>query len=117
MNKKFHITITDNEKGTVELDVDTDCIVGAVHAAQYGQDGVVCLGYSDCSGLTVASTAFGAIKVSKQITNKPLSNALLAAMLIAETNKKEDDKDALDAEREDKGVDIPFPSPRKNEQS
>ena len=117
MNKRFHIQIVDNEENTVVLDTDTDCIVGAVHQVRGEQDGVVCLGYSSCNGSVIAQTAFGAIKASKQITNKPGINAILVAMMAMQALNKEEGKDGMDAERKDEGVVIPFPSSRKDEQS
>lgn len=33
--KSFHITITDNETGEVFHDVDSDCIIGAVHGDEH----------------------------------------------------------------------------------
>lgn len=117
MNKKFHIKIVDNEEGVVVLDIDTDCIVGAVHQEQDGQNATVCLGYSDCNDTTIAQTAFGAIKVSKQITNKSGVNAVLMAMLAMEALKKEESKDGMDSKGEDGSIIIPFPSSRKDKQS
>lgn len=116
IKKPFHVTITDNVSGTVELDTDTDCIIGAVHQEQDGKGGTICLGYTDCSGMILAATAFGAIKVSKQIMSKPGISAMLMAMLAAEAlgEKKEEENNEMDSKREDEGVVIPFPSPRSD---
>lgn len=118
MNKRFHIKIIDNNTNEVALDIDTDCIVGAVHQTRDEQDGTTTLGCSDCNGMVIANTAFGAIKVSKQITNKPGIGAILMSMLATEAlNKKEEENDGVDSKREDDGVVIPFPSSRKDKQS
>lgn len=118
MNKQFHIKIVDNNTNEVMVDIDTDCIVGAVHQTCDERDVTTILGYSDCNGTVIANTAFGAIKASKQITNKSGIGAILMSMLAAEAlNKKEEENDGVDSKREDDGVVIPFPSSRKDKQS
>ena len=116
MNKRFHITIKDNASGTIELDMDTDCIIGATHKGDGEPQGTVCLGYSDCPGLTLVHTAFGAVKVTKQITNKPRLNTLLSMMLMT-ASKEEKEDGGVDSERTNDGTVIPFPTSRKDEQS
>lgn len=117
MNKRFHITIKDNVSGTIELDIDTDCIIGATHQGEGEQQGTVCLGYSDCPGLTLVHTAFGAIKVTKQITNKPGLRGLLAKMLMIASEEEEEEDGGVDSERTNDGTVVPFPTSRKDEQS
>ena len=83
MSKAFHITITDNKAGTIELDMDTDCIIGAVDVCNSeGKDGTIELGYTDCSGANLVSTAAGAIAASKAVTeNRPALRVLFLMAL------------------------------------
>ena len=116
MNKRFHIKIVDNDTNEVALDVDTDCIVGAVQIEQDGREGSICLGYSDCNSMRIANTAYGAIEAGKRITNNAGASALLTAILAAKAlgKKEEESKDGVDAERSDEGTVIPFPTSRKD---
>lgn len=113
--KSFHITITDNDKGTVELDIDTNCICGAASSAN--GDGVYTFGYSSCDGVTLAETIFGALKTGKQLCSgqdRAGVRLLVASKLAGDMEEK---KDEVDDQRKDTGVEIPFPVPGKNIES
>ena len=115
MNKRFHIIIKDLKEQTVVLDAVTDCICGAVHAVENGQDGTIVLGYSDCSGPVLLSTALGAFKIGKRITDKP-GLKLFFKHFVGQALRDEvkEDGDEFHGERENEGITIPFSAPRED---
>ena len=118
MSKCFHITVTNSKTNETVLDIDTDCIVGAVHQDGNEQDSTICLGYTDCNGVTIANTAFGAVNASRKVTRSPAINLLLMSMLAGEALKrKEESSDGMDSKGEDGSTIIPFSTSRKDGQS
>lgn len=124
MSKRFHITIKDNQTGTVEVDVDTDCIIGATEALDpEGREGTMTLGYTDCNAVKLVATAVGATKLVKHIINgkgkEHLSMMFLAALAATSEVKieEEEQKDGVDGKAKNGGVVLPFPTSRKDRQS
>ena len=114
MSKAFHIEIKDNRTGETCISTDTDCIVGAVHMIKDGENGTQVIGYSNCNSETLVNTAYGAIRVSKQMTDKPVLRMALGMMLMHEGKE---DEDEVDSTRENGCTEIPFPTSRKDSKS
>ena len=117
MDKRFHITIKDNQTGTIEVDCDTDCIIGAYHDEQGDSDGSVLCGYTDCNAVTLGKTIFAAMKVGRELSSGPDRMPVMIAHMTEMAGDKEERKNGMDSTGKNERVEIPFPASRKDSKS
>lgn len=85
--KKWHITITENETGNVQLDIDTDVIVSAME-----QDGgTLVFHVAQCPVKAHAAAMFG---VTKSIEEATTQNPILGALMLLLDQREEEQEHA-----------------------
>lgn len=73
----FHIKITDLKTGEVEVDRDTDCILGAYNLPDDGE--TVCIQYTACTLATIVGVADGLNKIKNHAAGYVIGKVLGAA--------------------------------------
>ena len=84
---KYHIVITDNETGGVELDTNADAIYASVHEKEFTR-GVI---MSKCSTQALIETVKGLMEILDHTKKKDLEIYRFARIL-KKTTKKENEK-------------------------
>lgn len=89
---RFHITITDHEEKRTLVDIDTDCIIGAIDETE---DKTRCLCYTSCNSVTLAHAIDGAQTVIAKILQEDPRLSLLL-MLLKQAEEATDDEKTED---------------------
>ena len=83
--KKFHITITDNETGEVEVDTDAAAIIGAYDA---GTRGTASISYTECNGIVLSCTLAGVMHLLAGYEEREPIEYRLAEMLLKKSKSR-----------------------------
>ena len=88
MEKRFHITIKNNETGEILNDIDTSCLIGAIDIGE----GNTSIAFTHCNAISLVTTILAAKKAINNIYERNPHIKLLEMAYHASENRKEENE-------------------------